>query len=62
MNDIVGGDFRVTEWIAVAAEVILETKQFSEAAPRKLVKMAGQPVFESAYAKKMTGSGSAGRK
>ena len=56
MDEIVGGDLRVTEWTSVAAEAILETKQFSEAAPRKLVKMAGQPVFESAYAKKMTGN------
>ncbi len=56
VDDIVGGDLRVTEWTSVAAEAILETKQFSEAAPRKLVKMAGQPVFESAYAKKMTGN------
>ncbi|MBQ4573755.1 MAG: DegT/DnrJ/EryC1/StrS family aminotransferase [Clostridia bacterium] len=56
VDEIVGGDLRVTEWTSVAAEAILETKQFSEAAPRKLVKMAGQPVFESAYAKKMTGN------
>lgn len=55
VDEIVGGDLRVTEWTSVVAEAILETKQFSEAAPRKLVKMAGQPVFEGEYAKKMTG-------
>ena len=54
IGDIVGGDLRVTEWTAVAAEAILESKSFDTAAPVRLVKMAGQPVFESAYAKKMT--------
>lgn len=54
IGDIVGGDLRVSEWTAVAAEVILETKAFRTAAPARLEKMEGQPVFESAYAKKMT--------
>ena len=54
IGDIVGGDLRVTEWTAMAAEVILETKQFSSAVPARLEMMAGQPVFDSVYAKKMT--------
>lgn len=54
IGDIVGGNLRVTEWTAAAAEVILETRSFDAAVPVKLEKMAGQPVFESVYAKKMT--------
>jgi len=54
MDEIVGGDLRVSEWTAVAAEIILESGCFAEAVPMKLVKMKGQPVFESAYARKMT--------
>ena len=55
VDDIVGGDLRVTEWTAAAAEVILQTGDFSTPAPRQLVYMADQPVFRSDYAKKMTG-------
>ncbi len=55
VDDIVGGDLRVTEWTAAAAEVILQTGDFCAPAPRKLERMAEQPVFESSYTKKMTG-------
>ena len=55
IDGIVGGDLRVTEFTAVIAECILETGEFSKPEPRVLEKMAGQPVFESCYAKKMTG-------
>ncbi len=55
VDDIVGGDLRVTEWTAAAAEVILAQKAFFTPAPRKLIRMADQPVFQSDYAKKMTG-------
>lgn len=54
MDDIVGGDLRVTEWTAAAAEVILEMREFSTPAPRKLVRMVEQPVFKSEYVKKQT--------
>ena len=56
VDAIVGGDLRVTEWTAAAAEVILQTGDFSTPAPRKLIHMADQPVFKSDYAKKMTGN------
>jgi len=55
VDDIVGGDLRVTEWTAAAAEVILQTGDFSVPAPRTLTNMVNQPVFQSDYAKKMTG-------
>ena len=55
VDDIVGGDLRVTEWTAAAAEVILQEKAFSTPAPRTLTNMVDQPVFTSDYAKKMTG-------
>ena len=55
VDAIVGGDLRVTEWTAAAAEVILQTGDFATPAPRTLVNMAEQPVFRSDYAKKMTG-------
>jgi len=54
MDSIVGGDLRVTEWTAAAVEVVLETGNFSTSAPRKLVRMADQPVFKSEYVKKQT--------
>lgn len=54
MDDIVGGDLRVTEWIAAAAEDILAQGALAAPAPRALVRMQGQPVFESDYAEKMT--------
>lgn len=55
VDDIVGGDLRVTEWTAAAAEIILQSGEFFTPAPRKLVPMADQPVFAGGYAKKMTG-------
>ena len=55
MDDIVGGDLRVSEWIAAAALEILAQGALATPAPRALVKMKGQPVFESDYAKKQTG-------
>ena len=51
--DNIGGDMRVTEWIAVLAEEILHQKAQKTSAPRTPVWMKGQPVFESEYAKKM---------
>ena len=44
--DNIGGDMRVTEWIAVAAQEILEQKAWKAPAPRTPVLMKGQPVFE----------------
>ncbi|MBQ7337159.1 MAG: DegT/DnrJ/EryC1/StrS family aminotransferase [Clostridia bacterium] len=55
VDAIVGGDLRVTEWTAAAAEIIVQSGEFFTPAPRKLVHMASQPVFSSDYAKKMTG-------
>lgn len=55
MDVIVGGDMRSCEWICVAVEEILESGAFADPVPTKQVKMEGQPVFASAYAKKMTG-------
>lgn len=54
MDAIVGGDLRVTEWTAAVVEYRLETGEFSTSAPRKLVRMADQPVFKSEYVKKQT--------
>ena len=51
--DNIGGDMRVTEWIAVLAEEILHQKAQKAPVPRTPVWMKGQPVFESEYAKKM---------
>ena len=45
--DNIGGDMRVTEWIAVAAQEILEQKAWETPIPRTPVLMKGQPVFES---------------
>lgn len=56
IDGIVGGDFRVTEFTAVIAEEILDTGRFGAYVPLKREKMAGQPVFSSDYAKKMTGN------
>lgn len=55
MDNIVGGDMRVTEWIAAAAEEILRQNALATPAPRVLVNMADQPVFDSDYAQKVTG-------
>ena len=52
MEAIVGGDLRVTEWTAAVVEHVLETDGFSTSAPRRLVRMADQPVFKSEYVKK----------
>lgn len=55
MDNILGGDMRVTEWIAAAAEEILRLDALALPCERKLVRMKGQPVFDSAYAKKSMG-------
>ena len=46
MDNVIGGDLRVTEWTAAAAEAILESGELAVPAPMKLVKMKGQPVFD----------------
>ena len=46
ISGIIGGDFRVTEWIAAMAETITETGDFAPPAPTVLVDMKSQPVFE----------------
>ena len=48
MDNILGGDLRVTEWTAAAALQALETGALAEAAPMNLCNMKGQPVFEKA--------------
>ncbi|MBO7175921.1 MAG: DegT/DnrJ/EryC1/StrS family aminotransferase [Clostridia bacterium] len=45
MDAIVGGDMRVTEWIAVVAEEILRQNAMAIPTPRTPVLMKGQPVF-----------------
>lgn len=51
--DNIGGDMRVTEWIAVVAEEILHQNALRTPTPRTPVRMKEQPVFESEYAKKI---------
>ena len=46
MDAIVGGDMRVTEWIAVVAEEILRQNAMAIPTPRTPVLMKGQPVFQ----------------
>lgn len=46
MDNIIGGDLRVTEWTAAAAQTILESGELAAPAPMTLVKMKGQPVFD----------------
>lgn len=46
MDNIIGGDLRVTEWTAAAAQMILESGELEKPAPMTLVKMKGQPVFD----------------
>jgi hypothetical protein len=46
MDNIIGGDLRVTEWTAAAAQTILESGELATPAPMTLVKMKGQPVFD----------------
>lgn len=55
IDGIIGGDMRVTEFTSVIAEQILESGKLCCPEPRRLETMAGQPVFSSDYAKKMTG-------
>ena len=55
VDAIVGGDLRVTEWTATAAESVLASGTLFPPAPRTLEHMADQPVFRSDYARKMTG-------
>ncbi len=52
MNDIVGGDLRVTEWTAAAAQIILEEGAFATPAPLCQECMEGQPIFDTPYVKK----------
>ena len=52
MNDIVGGDLRVTEWTAAAAQIILEDGVFATPTPMVQEKMKGQPVFDTTYVQK----------
>ena len=52
MNNIVGGDLRVTEWTAAAAQIILEAKAFETPTPLAQEKMKGQPVFDTPYVQK----------
>ena len=52
MNDIVGGDLRVTEWTAAAAQIILEAGTLATPTPLVQDRMKGQPVFDTPYVKK----------
>ena len=52
MNDIVGGDLRVTEWTAAAAQIILEEGALATPTPMVQEKMKGQPVFDTTYVQK----------
>ena len=52
MNNIVGGDLRVTEWTAAAAQIILEEGALATPTPLVQEKMKGQPVFETTYVQK----------
>lgn len=52
MNNIVGGDLRVTEWTAAAAQIILEAGALATPAPLAQEKMKGQPVFDTTYVQK----------
>ena len=52
MNDIVGGDLRVTEWTAAAAQIILEEGALATPIPMAQEKMKGQPVFDTTYVQK----------
>ena len=54
-DDIVGGDFRVTEWTAGAALLLLEEKAFTSPAPRPLCRMREQPLYGTDYFGKVTG-------
>lgn len=52
MNDIVGGDLRVTEWTAAAAQILLEEGALASPTPLAQEKMKGQPVFNTPYVQK----------
>lgn len=52
MNDIVGGDLRVTEWTAAAAQILLEQGALATPTPLRRERMRGQPVFDTPYVKK----------
>ena len=52
MNNIVGGDLRVTEWTAAAAQVMLEEGVLATPEPLAQEKMKRQPVFDTPYVKK----------
>jgi dTDP-4-amino-4,6-dideoxygalactose transaminase len=52
MNNIVGGDLRVTEWTAVAAQIMLEEGALATPTPLAQECMKGQPVFDTTYVKK----------
>lgn len=52
MNNIVGGDLRVTEWTAAAAQIILEEGALATPAPLMQERMKEQPVFDTPYVKK----------
>ena len=52
MNDIVGGDLRVTEWTAAAAQILLEEGALATPTPMVQEKMKGQPVFDTTYVQK----------
>ena len=52
MNNIVGGDLRVTEWTAAAAQIMLEEGVLATPEPLAQEKMKGQPVFNTPYVKK----------
>ena len=52
MNDIVGGDLRVTEWTAAAAQILLEEGALATPTPMHQERMKGQPVFDTTYVKK----------
>lgn len=52
MNDIVGGDLRVTEWTAAVAQIILEEGALATPTPLVQERMKGQPVFDTPYVQK----------
>lgn len=54
-DEIVGGDFRVTEWTAGAAGLLLSQGAFAEPVPRRLCRMDGQPLFGTEFCRKLTG-------
>ena len=52
MNNIVGGDLRVTEWTAAAAQILLEEGALATPVPMMQENMKGQPVFDTPYVQK----------